>query len=374
MSDQELALRALKEVNFDSATHLKSVWQDFEYDVDSLHGDVRRRIREELDRLEGSKTSRDPLGMVLHGTGGTGKTHLLSAIRKYAFSKKIGFILVDMTAVENFEKTVAKGYVDSLQEDEADGTPQFKGLIECLINLTGSPVSTEELAQQESVPTLNKQIQAILAALVRTERQATVKFRDVIRALLLLNSNNLDIQGVGYNWLRGFGIDEKEKEAFGFSRALTDSLSIIEGLSWLMNLRSPSVLALDQLDPVVAQYHTVADINASDLSEEQNAAKSIAKSIIEGIGNGLSALRDRTAKTLILVSCMYDTWSILEKQAISTVQGRFQEPIALSSVLNKSTAEQIVELRLREAYNKVNFSPPYPTWPFSPAFFSSAVR
>lgn len=377
MIDQELALRALREANFNSTTHIKSVWHDPKYDVGSLHEGEQNQIFDELDRLKISEGSSSPHGMILVGSGGTGKTHLLSKVRKQAFSRGIGFVLADMGNVRDFWEAVLQGYVSSLQENEAGGISQFKGVIKSLIELTGSPTSVEQLAQEESAQALDKETQAILAALVSKERQLTIRFRDVIRALLLLNSNNVVIQGIGDNWLRGFGIDNGEKEAFGFSRTSMERSSIVEGLSWLMSLRGSSVLALDQLDSVAGQASAVADIETdalSKVSEEQSIAIAKAKLIIENIAEGLSNLYDKTARTLVIVSCIERTWTTLTTQTIGTVRRRFNEPMPLSPILKKDMVVEIVEQRLKEAYERVNFSPPYQTWPFSEHFFNSATR
>lgn len=377
MTDQELALKALREADFGSTTHIRSVWHDPKYDVGSLHENERNQIFGELDRLKSSEDSGSPLGMVLVGSGGTGKTHLLSKVREQAFTKGIGFVLADMGNVRNFWEAVLQGYVSSLQENEASGTPQFKGILQSLIELTGSPTSVEQLAEKESAQALDKETQAILAALVSKERQLTIKFRDVIRSLLLLNSNHVITQGIGDNWLRGFGVDDGEKETFGFSRASMEHSSIVEGLSWLMSLRGPSVLALDQLDSVVGQARAVAGVETnalSKVSEEQSIAIAKARLIIENIAEGLSNLYEKTARTLVIVSCIEGTWTTLKTQTIGTVRGRFGEPMPLSSVLKKDTVKEIVEQRLKEAYERTNFSPPYPTWPFSEEFFNSAVR
>ena len=73
----------------------------------------------------------------------------------------------------------------------------------------------------------------------------------IIRVIFLINSNHIEILETGENWLQGINIDEAEKSTFGFSRtsiSSMDSMSAVEGLSWLIGLRGPSVLALDQLD------------------------------------------------------------------------------------------------------------------------------
>ena len=373
MAEQDQALDALRKVDFDWTLHVRSVWQDSTLDVSSLHQSARTKINNELDRLSKAKEKTSPLGQVLVGEGGAGKTHLLGAVRRYAFSQSIGFVLVDMTDVRAFWETVLQGYISSLQEDGPEGIPQYQSLLKCLLSKTNSPIPLEQLVPAP-IPTLNTTAKSILSNLVRQDRQNTIEFQDVIRALLLLNSDIFDAQNAGYSWLQGAEVDENEKAVFGFSGVSLDSKSIVKGLSWLMSLKGPSVLAFDQLDAVVAQYHTLAGVADNKITEDQEAAKAIAKSIIGGIGNGFSALRDSTDRTLSLVSCLEATWMILTSETISTVKDRFREPILLGTVTREGIGEEIVKLRLRKAYQDTQFTPPYATYPFSSSFFETALR
>lgn len=370
--EQEPALFLLKAVNFDWVMHMKSVWRDSEYDVAALHQEERTRIIDELEQIKATGEPSSPLGMVLIGEGGAGKTHLLSAIRRYALSQGFGFILVDMTDVHDFWKTVVQGYVSSLQEEVAEGVAQFQRLIEFLIAYTNVQVSTEQLAEADASQ-LKQNINSILSALARKDRAATTKFQNVVRALFLLNSSDFIISGIGYNWLQGLGVEQEDKDNFGFSvTAAPHPSEIVEGLSWLMSLQGPSVLAFDQLDSIVAQHHFAAGSGEyAELSDEQR----VSRAIIESIGGGLTALWDKTARTLILVSCLEATWEILRTKALSTFQARFhQPPLVLGRVRDASVAEQIVASRLREIYESANFSPSYPTWPFAPKFFEAVKQ
>ncbi|MEO0517131.1 MAG: ATP-binding protein [Cyanobacteria bacterium P01_A01_bin.116] len=192
--------------------------------------------------------------------------------------------------------------------------------------------------------------------------------------MLLLNSDNFDAKNAGYIWLQGVEVHEAEKTAFEFSRVSLAPKDIVEGLSWLMSLKGPSVLAFDQLDAVVAQYYTLAGVAEDKITEEQEAARAIAKSIIGGIGNGFLSLRDSTIQTLSLLSCLEATWKILTSETISTVRDRFRDPILLGTVTREGVGEEIIKLRLREAYQETQFTPPYETYPFSSSFFETSLR
>jgi hypothetical protein len=368
MSDQEVALRALREVDFDWTMHLKGVWRDAIHDVSTLHREEREKIASELERLKYTSTPDSPLGMVIVGQSGAGKTHLLAAMRKYAVSHGFGFVLADMTDVRDFWDTLLRGYITSLQQVEPDRTSQLQKVIASLLAVIGSKVASPDRLAKLPLPMLIKAIKIILENLLKYDRQATTKFQDVIRAVLLLNSDQIDAFNVGDCWLQGLEIEKEDKVRFHFSRSLMDNISIVEGLSWLMSLRSPSILALDQLDSIVTQHHLAAGTGANPESDEQR----ISKSIMEGIGGGLMALRDKTQRTLIVASCLQVTWSILNKSVVQSFRGRFRDEMVLDRVLKKDIAEEIVASRLQPAYQRSGYTPTYPTYPFTPEFFNAA--
>ena len=367
MSEQ-LALQGLRAADFDWTMHVKGVWGDLAHDVGHLHRAEREKITSELERLARSDGSNSPLGMVMVGSAGAGKTHLIAAMRQHAVSHGFGFVLADMTDVREFWESLLQGYITSLQQPEPDGISQFQKLIVSLLSFVGRSVLPEQLAE-EPLETLVKAIRFIVQALFQKDRQATTKFQDVIRAVLLLNSNDIDAFNAGSCWLQGLEIEKEDKTKFGFSRASMSSVGIVEGLSWLMSLRGPSLLALDQLDSIVTQHHLGGgtDRNSNSSNEQR-----LSKSIIEGIGGGLMALRDKTQRTLILVSCLPDTWSILKSGVVQSFKDRFRDEIFLGPILRQNVAEEIVALRLQQSYKKVEYTPAYSTYPFAAEFFNAA--
>ena len=97
-----------------------------------------------------------------------------------------------MTDVHDFWETTVQGYISSLREESEDGTPQFqlRQVIQYLLNLAGhANVSAEEMAQLTATP-LNKGILLILKAINQRNRQAANRYQDIVRALVLLNSDD----------------------------------------------------------------------------------------------------------------------------------------------------------------------------------------
>src|SRR5690349_4004129 len=95
---------------------LSEVWDDAAWDVPDLHAGLRGEVVRKLDAMRTNRAGKSPLGWVIVGGGGTGKTHLLGTFRREAALRKAGFILVDMTDVRDFWETVLQGYLDSIQQ------------------------------------------------------------------------------------------------------------------------------------------------------------------------------------------------------------------------------------------------------------------
>lgn len=365
-------LDALKSIDFDWTRHVKSVWHNSTFDVGDLNLKERQNVLDQLKSLEQSKQSVSPLGLVIRGLQGAGKTHLLSVIRKQTIDNGMFFVLVDMTDIRGFWETVLEGYISSIQEDQGNGTPQFqlKRLVKYLVALTGHNVSPARMASL-NLPSLKNANRQILTAIARKHRQAAMRFQDIVRAITFLNSDDFTISGVGYSYLQGIELEADEKTAFEFRTASMKLSDLVEGLSWIMGLQAPTVLAFDQLDAIVAEHYYLAEnaIN-SDLTHEQR----VSKAIIEGIGGGLMALRDVTSRTLTVVSCLPITWEILARETVQSAKDRFSRDVFLTEITDSHIAKKLVARRLQPAYQKVDFSPPYPTWPFHPDFFDAAAE
>ena len=76
----------------------------------------------------------------------------------------------------------------------------------------------------------------------------------MIRALILFNSDDPDQSNVGWAWFLGTEIDEESMRCFRFGSSELPPVEIVRGLSWLLSVRGPTLLAIDQVDNIVAQY------------------------------------------------------------------------------------------------------------------------
>ncbi|MDM8543743.1 hypothetical protein QUF90_21930 [Desulfococcaceae bacterium HSG9] len=362
------ALRALRSVDFEWTVHVDSVWTDAQYHIPALHASIADELLYELDTLKTRRSHSSPLGWVVTGAGGSGKTHLLRTLRKDAAARNAGFVLVDMTGVHDFWATVLLAYLESLQKPYINGKPQYYHLLEHLLNT----VSRKRAGRQHlmtmagwSVKKTIPIIDGIIELLAKRNPSSIRQYQDTIRALVLLNSDNFIIQNIGYSWLQGLGIENHDKKKYGFQTTGKKPQDIVKALSWLMSLKNPVILALDQMDAIVTQHHLASGPNVTEHASDEHK---ISRSIIEGIAGGLSALRDLTCRTLIVASCLESTWEII-KDTLSTNVDRYNPVITLQKIGKHRTAQKMVEARLSAVYNKKGFLPEYASWPFKPEAF-----
>ena len=359
-------LHALRAVDFDWAMHLKGVWTDPAHDVPELHQSLRRELVAKLDEMNADADPNSPLGWVIAGSGGTGKTHLLSIYRREAIARRVGFVLVDMTDVHDFSETVLLGYLSSLQQTCDGERFQYEVLLEHFIATLNPQEPLQEAVREfRSFKTarLAQKIKIVLGALHQKHRQETNQHQDVIRALIALNSDDFEIASAGLTWLQGHVVEDDVSRELGFAVAEKPATEIVPALSWLMSLVGPTVLAFDQLDPIVSQMNITALAPDAEASDEEFR---VAQSIIEGIARGFAALRDVTRRTLTVISCLETTWDSLRQNVMLKPNiDRFEPPRVLRSIPDGDVAASVVRGRLEPAYRKVGFKPPYPTWPFA---------
>jgi uncharacterized protein DUF87 len=363
-------LSALRAVDFQWTTHMDSVWHELPFHVHAFQAAASKELSFKLERLIQSPQSASPLGIPLLGASGAGKTHLLNSLRKAAWARGVFFVLVDMTDVSSFHETLLLGTLRSLCQPGLDGTPQWHAVLTCLIQEFGDAQLKAEgikgLAAARP-PGLIARCDRLIQAIRRRHPNDGREHQDVVRALILLASDDFDIVDLGDGWLQGIGLSREEADAHGFRFCQQTPALLYRGLSWLMSLAAPTVLALDQLDAAVAEHNLASpEQPGADLSERQN----LSLATIQGLAGGLLGLRDTSRRTQVVVSCLEATWAILDGRSMMSMQDRFEAPTLLRPLCDPALLERLVELRLSSVYRAAGVLPPYPCYPFSAEFFS----
>ncbi len=352
------ALNALGAIDFNWVVRLKDVWVDNELDVAEVHAGLRLQFSQKLAEIQ---LNRDLpiMGWPIIGTGGSGKTHLLGEFRRIAIAGQAAFVLIDMTDVRDIWETVLQGYLDALQQEVGPSGTQQELLLQRLVKRWyREPMERVKSVLAKASPHALREIaNRLLESLQRHYRTEVLRHQDVVRAIFCLNSNSLETQSLGYAWLQGQPLDAGLRRELGFYRDAVAPSDILRGLAWYMSLCGPTVVAFDQLDPIVQQIACDQRQNADEM--EQVASSSIVKQI----GNCLATMRELHA-TFPIVSCIEATWSMLPEICLTSFLDRFEAPRVLSKATGQATCE-IIAKRLSVAYARTQWTPPYSTWPFA---------
>ena len=228
------AFEAFSSVDFNSTRQLPSIWSNPTFHVSSLH----RESADEILKYFLSRTRIDlpePLGKVVVGPAGFGKTHLVGELRRRVLEENGWFVLFDSLGVQDFWSSVALGFLNSIQMCTPDGRAQYIKLIDDLIDIlkikrdfdrrkSWNNVTKEELSR---VSTL------FLTKLKKIDQARTLEHGHVLIALLLLASNDIYYQNVAHGWLQGMEIDPEIVNPLGNLRK-NEPIKVVKGLSWLV--------------------------------------------------------------------------------------------------------------------------------------------
>lgn len=360
-------LDALRVVNLDWTRHLESIWTDDPCDIPAVQENTRRELMARLRALEDAPTDTSPLGTLLLGPAGAGKTHLLGVLRAATLRQEGTFVLVDLSTVRDFWKTVLLGFFKSLTTPAAGPAGQHALVLQRVLS-TFAPPSTSAVELGTAPPERFLELSNhVLSGMSRTHRDLALEHQDVVRAFLLLGSQHFQLQNIGYSWLLGGDPTVDAGVPHGIRAPAPDPESIVRGLSWLISFRGPCVLAFDQLDAVIAEKHAAATPADASAPGEANQAAALLLSV----SGGLMALRDLTRRTLTVVSALRESWTALMDTSVAAVQGRFEDPLFLPALQSGTVARDVVAKRLRAGFERSGFAPPYESWPFRPEAFAS---
>lgn len=364
------SLTALRSVSFDWARSLDSIWRDPSYHVASIHGAIAEDVMAYFRESTADKTE-NKVGRIILGAAGRGKTHLIGELRRRVWDADGWFVLLNFIGVNQFWSSVALGFLNSLQVKRSDGQTQYYRLVLKLASLLELQGQLSEIArryQGRPREIIGELVRTFINALGRRHREETLKHEDVIRALVLLISDELDCASVAHGWLQGMEIDKDAAKEFKFKVPQKQPIDIVEGLSWIMSLVGPTMIAVDQIDSIVSENNLQAATPETQADDEQAKARAI----IETLAGGLMDLHEQKRRAITVVSALEATWDVLSRRATVAVTDRYAAPDILKPVTSAEAACALVTARLAEGYAKCGFQPQHESWPFSSAAFETA--
>ncbi|MFV2021728.1 ATP-binding protein [Micromonospora sp. LOL_023] len=375
----EAALKALTHLQFNYTPTMNDVWKRAASHVDGLHTDVLRTI---LDGLALAKKSPDtsPIGVAVRGQRGAGKTHLLSRVRELTQLDGGYFFLINLLDANAFWRSAAVSMVDGLHQPvDDDGTTQLQVFLQRLADGLELSVVTR-MAVTGRAPMTVDRLDEFVAALGRSNRRIGIGCRDTARALALLAGLDPRAQDVANSYLLANDEAEPgERLAWGIRPARRLPQEMVSDVSRLLALTGPSVIAVDQVDGLIAQVANrshaagqpgTAGTSTGSGSEEDGWRAAVS---IDQVASGLMELRELTWRTLTVLSLLPVSWALIKSNAVDTAQDRFRETAPLESIPDADLGRTLVERRLAAHYGEVGFVPPHPSWPVRPEAFADAA-
>jgi Helicase HerA, central domain len=353
--------RVLASLQLGWITSSDDVWAGAEVYVPQLH--QGRTVREIVSGIEAARRS-DPPGLVLEGGQGTGKTQLLGWVRECVQRDGGYFFLITLAHGETFWEGVLEAMLDSLNRPHAGGGDrQLEVLLGRLGELAGSSRTVQAVVQgRRSTRVGLDRYAGDLGG--RTGLRAEV--RDTARALAMYRSEDIAAQDVARAYFQGDELDAEARAEYGLGGAPGPERAV-RHLSQILALTGHSVIALDQLDPLISRAASSPETVDSSRPDRRR------DHLVNQVAQGLMGLWEGTGRTLILLACIPNSWKLIQERGVVTVADRFRRPpLTLGRIPNAEVAQAIVEKHLAAQYGKSNVTPPYPSWPVRPTAFATA--
>ncbi|WP_409073760.1 helicase HerA domain-containing protein [Micromonospora chalcea] len=358
--------RALAALRFNWAPTPDDVWKPTPFHVEGLHHDVVTTVLDSFAEAQAS-TDSSPVGVAILGQRGTGKTHLIGTVRQQVQGRGGFFFLVELLEARTFWQRTAISMLEGLVRPMPDETTQLRAFLRRLADAVGAPRTVRRAVAGEtelSRPALD----AFVDLIRKKDRQIGTECQDTARALVLYAAEQSAVQDIGYDFLSSMDEEEPGQRAgWGLRRNRRAPQEVVRDISRLLAVVGPTVIAVDQIDLMIAQSVKATNQDARGEADWQTSL------LLEQVASGLMALRETTRRTLSVVSCLPQTWRSIQQQATDTVQDRFREAAPLKEIPSVEVGRELVEKRFAVLFEGLGFTPPHPTWPVHPDAFQEVV-
>lgn len=350
-------LAALAALTFNWTRALDDVWAPVRYHVDGLHSHATDMIMKGVSEADADESR--PLGVVIQGERGVGKTHMLGWTRE-RITEAGGYFFVsgDFTGASFWDDVLAS-IVEQLLPFPDGSRNQLGRLLTGLADRLEIGAGPLREAVTGHIPPSPALMTEFVAQLRCTSPSLGMACQDTARALVLLASPALDDQDLGYYFLTSGDFDIADRRHWGIRSRPKMARLIVSELSRLLAFTGPTVLAVDQIDALIDELSLAGPDSPASASLRQ-------------VATGMMSFRDVTRRTLTVLSCLPESWEAVRDQAVDTVADRFRVARQLRNIPSADIGRLMVEKRFAADYGKVGFEPPYPTWPIRPEAFADA--
>src|SRR5690606_14361318 len=182
------ALAALAALRLDWTQGPEDVWRPSLYHVESLHHNAMRLLRDGLAEAAASPGA-SPIGVVVQGQRGAGKTHLLGWLRAETQGEDGYFFLVSLLDAKGFWESVVVSLLDGLARETVDGWDQLRFFLWRLSAKVGAADAVRR-AVTGADPLTRQALDDFVVRLRRLDPRIGRTTQNTARALALLASDD----------------------------------------------------------------------------------------------------------------------------------------------------------------------------------------
>jgi hypothetical protein len=227
---------ALEALHFNPAPTPEDIWRPSPYDVPELHERAVREILSGVGRARRDDTE-TPMGVALQGRAGSGKTHLLGAVRETIQRADGGgyFFLVNMISGRSFWESTVQGIIGGLARDAIGWGTQLKTFLRRLTAQLGIPADVRD-AIAGNAALHREHMDVFIAALRRFDDSVGRECQDTARALVLYGSLDFDHQDIGLAHLISEPTEPADRTEWGFTAKARAPQEVVRDISRLIAL------------------------------------------------------------------------------------------------------------------------------------------
>ena len=352
----ESELEALGHVAFRTTHSGRDIWRDDVIHVDGIHSSPFGRVLDAFGRL---RNGVPPNSVVIQGRPGVGKSHFLGRVRHAVIEQEQIFVLFQPSTARRFWDSLALAHVDALHRKVDERGTQLHGVLHGLGEAIG-------LQRAEIAPLVAGRFDLTHLNVVRRNLQRHFGHQtadrvalDVALALILTNSEDFAHQDIGYALIGGLEADVDEARAHSIRASRIPCREVVRAFDRLIGAAGCTTLvAVDQVYGLIALGRSLAG------AEEQL--------LIDQLATGLMDFAEDVQNSLIVVSCLIDSWTLVRERAVGSALDRYPTIVELHNIPSAEVGEELIAAYLRVAYARAGFTPEYPTWPVRSTAFGDA--
>lgn len=352
---------------FESIEHRHEIWREDPFDVPTVHGAVRSKFERLLARVTtpGAANS-TPAGsygriLLLLGDSGSGKTHLLRALRAIVHKSRAGFVgyMLLTSGSSDYRRYILSNLIDSLDQpydDPIDLRTGLARLAQALASLAFEPKIASFLREDPDLEDeeVNDLVHTGADRVIRRAGFEKVDV-DLVAALLYLHRPDTRLKARVIKYLRCEELTERDRKMLGglaSKSRVEDAERMVEMLGRVMGAASEApmslVICLDQLEGLF----------------EREAMGGPVQRVLTAV----SDLAELVPSSIFVVSCLQEFYKQARRDLARSLLERLEkhEPATLEDARTREEARDMIKTRLQHLYTfaGVDFDPSDPLYPF----------